>query len=329
MLYDLGMSCDVGTDVPHAAALLAAGRLVAFPTETVYGLGAHALDTVAVAKVFEAKGRPHFDPLIVHVADLDQAERLCRSFPLRAEELAARFWPGPLTLVLPKSNIVPDLVTAGLPNVAVRVPSHPVARSLIRQVGLPIAAPSANRFGQISPTSAAHVASQLEDRIDYILEGGECDVGIESTVLHLATECPTLLRPGGVTQEDLEAVIGPIAVMAGVAGRENEPQASPGLLGRHYAPRTPLRILEQIPTHEFSNSVGLLSFGPVGAAGQFAAVEVLSPTLDLAEAAAGFYAALRRLDASGADAIIARPFPETGLGRALNDRLRRAAIQEQ
>ena len=259
MFYDRRMSCDVGTDVSHAAALLAAGRLVAFPTETVYGLGAHALDTAAVARVFDAKERPHFDPLIVHVAEPQQAVRLTSSFPPFAQRLAEQFWPGPLTLVLPKSDVVPDLVTAGLPNVALRVPSHPVAQSLLRQSGLPIAAPSANRFGQISPTSAAHVASQLGDRIDYILEGGDCDVGLESTVLYLVTDPPMLLRPGGVTQEELEAVIGPLDVITQTTGGDNQPQASPGLLARHYAPRTPLRLVEQLPDHPDQQDRGLLS----------------------------------------------------------------------
>ena len=320
------MKCEIGTDVSRAAALLTAGRLVAFPTETVYGLGANALDSAAVAAVFEAKGRPLFDPLIVHVTESHQAERLTSSFPPVAERLAERFWPGPLTLVLPKSAVVPDLVTAGLPNVALRVPAHPTARSVIRQAGVPVAAPSANRFGQISPTSAVHVASQLADRIDYILDGGDCDVGVESTVLHLATNQPTLLRPGGVTQEEIEAEIGPVDVMTQTAERDDQPLASPGLMGRHYAPQTPLRLVDDLPATTSAGTIGLLSFEPVDESERFAAVEILSESSDLKQAAARFYAALSRLDDSGVSEIVARPFPNSGLGRALNDRLRRAAF---
>ena len=326
MVYDHGMTCELGTDLDHAAALLAAGKLVAFPTETVYGLGANALDTSAVAAVFAAKGRPHFDPLIVHVSGAEEAARLTTSFPSLATRLADEFWPGPLTLVLPKSDAVPDLVTAGLPNVALRVPRHPVARSLIARTELPIAAPSANRFGQISPTSAAHVATQLEESIDYILDGGACDVGVESTVLQLAAKRPTLLRPGGVPVEDIEAVIGTVDVLTPEPAQENRPQPSPGLLDRHYAPQTPLRIVKELPSPSADRKLGLLSLGPVPEEHHCEVVEVLSKTADLTEAAARFYAALRRLDEAGVIEIIARPFPDQGLGRALNDRLRRAAL---
>src|SRR5690606_17904261 len=207
------MNASIGTDVALAAQLIAAGKLVAFPTETVYGLGANALDSAAVADVFAAKERPHFDPLIVHVATLEAARELVTEFPDTAVRLAEKFWPGPLTLVLPKVDRVPHLVTAGLPSVGVRIPAHPLALELIERAGVPIAAPSANLFGQVSPTTAEHVAAQLADRIDYILDGGPCRVGVESTVLHLGGERPLLLRPGGVSLEDLEAVIGPVETL--------------------------------------------------------------------------------------------------------------------
>jgi L-threonylcarbamoyladenylate synthase len=319
------MNAPIGTDVPLASQLIAAGRLVAFPTETVYGLGANALDTAAVAGVFAAKERPHFDPLIVHVATLEAARDLVTGFSDTAVRLAERFWPGPLTLVLPKVDRVPDLVTAGLPSVAVRIPAHPIALELIERAGVPIAAPSANPFGQVSPTTAQHVAAQLADRIDYILDGGPCRVGVESTVLHLGGERPLLLRPGGVSLEDLEDLIGPVETLQSSPSSDDGPQAAPGLLERHYAPRTPLQIIDQLPPPDQRSQFGLLTLGPLDEADTFAAVEVLSPTADLTEAAAHFYAALRRLDAAGLTRILARRFPQTGLGRALNDRLQRAA----
>jgi L-threonylcarbamoyladenylate synthase len=321
------------SEIEEAAKVLRAGGLVAFPTETVYGLGASALDERAVARVFEVKGRPRFDPLIVHVATIDWVTRLAAEFPPDARELATRFWPGPLTLVLPKQAVVPDLVTAGCPTVALRIPDHPVALALLRAVDLPIAAPSANLFGRISPTTAAHVAEQLGDRIDLILDGGPCRVGVESTVLQLSPSGPVLLRPGGTTLEELEAVVGPIKVPApSASGKPGEGAlASPGMLPQHYAPRTRLIIKAQIARSEGQHDehsagrTGLLAFRAPRQAAGYERVEVLSPTGDLREAAANFFAALRRLDDAGLDLIVAEVFPETGLGRALNDRLRRAA----
>lgn len=318
------MTCPTGTDVERAACLLREGRLVAFATETVYGLGANALDAHAVARVFEAKGRPHFDPLIVHLADASWLARVASEVPDRARELAHRFWPGPLTLVLPKAEAVPDLVTAGLPTVAVRVPDHPLARELLRRADIPVAAPSANLFGRLSPTSAEHVAEQLSDRIDYILDGGPCRVGVESTVLSLAGDTPTLLRPGGLPLEDLEAVIGPVAHPDPSQHPSAAAQPSPGMLPRHYAPRTPVEIGHAADFRPGGRRVGLLTLALKEFTG-FTAVEALSATGDLTQAAANFFAALRRLDAQSLDLILAEPFPEHGLGRALNDRLRRAA----
>lgn len=314
--------------IHHAAAILRAGGLVAFPTETVYGLGANALDEAAVARVFEVKGRPRFDPLIVHVAERRWIPQLVTEFPPQAQQLADRFWPGPLTLVLPKTDRVPDLVTAGAQTVAVRIPDHPLALALLQAVDLPIAAPSANPFGRISPTTAEHVRDQLGERIDLILDGGPCRVGVESTVLQLSGGVARLLRPGGVTLEEIESVIGPVLLPAGQPAGGT--LASPGLLPQHYAPRTPLVLAASVAEieavqHAAGRRIGLLCLRPFKGAARFQAVEVLSETGDLREAAAHFFAALRRLDAAGLDLIVARTFPEQGLGRALNDRLRRAA----
>jgi len=324
------ITCAIGTDVRRAAAILRDGGLVVFPTETVYGLGGLALETRAVAKIFAAKDRPRFDPLIVHIADPKWLGELVTSVPEMANRLIAEFWPGPLTFVLPKTAFVPDLVTSGLPTVAVRIPDHPLALELLCAVDQPVAAPSANRFGCLSPTRAEHVIEQLGDRIDYVLDGGPCRVGLESTVLDLSGETPTLLRPGGLTVEQIEAVIGPVTIPALRAADEPDSasspgRASPGLLSKHYAPTTPLSVTGDFHCDDSAQRIGLLVPGPISDAAGFAAVEVLSATGDLTESAARFFAALRRLDTCGLDRILAVPFPETGLGRALNDRLRRAA----
>jgi L-threonylcarbamoyladenylate synthase len=320
------MSSPIGTDVERAARLLRGGGLVAFATETVYGLGANALDTRSVARIFSVKGRPQFDPLIVHVADPNWLERLVTSVPNAARRLIDRFWPGPLTLVLPKTSIVPDLVTAGLPTVGVRMPAHELALELIRRADTPIAAPSANLFGQVSPTTAQHVADQLEARVDYILDGGPCSVGLESTVLDLSGDIPTLLRPGGVSREQIEEVIGTVESTA-AASIEGGPQRAPGMLTTHYATRTPLIVAGLDEPAPAAKRLGLLAFLPEPALERFAAVEILSADGDLAEAAANLFAAMRRLDALNVDLIVARPVPETGLGLAINDRLRRAAAR--
>jgi L-threonylcarbamoyladenylate synthase len=323
------MSCPIGTDVERAARLLVGGGLVAFATETVYGLGASALDTRAVARIFEAKGRPRFDPLIVHVADPKWLQRLVPTpIPGLARSLIERFWPGPLTVVLPKTTNVPDLVTAGLPTVAVRMPAHPLALELLKRADTPVAAPSANLFGQVSPTTAQHVADQLGSQIDYILDGGPCSVGVESTVLNLSAAIPAVLRPGGISREQIEEVVGTVASDS-LALDGTSPQPGPGMLAAHYATRTPLVLAavdDRLPT---ATRVGLLALVPEPTQHRFAAVEILSPRADLAEAAAALFAAMRRLDALKLDLIIARPVPETGLGRAINDRLRRAASRRE
>jgi L-threonylcarbamoyladenylate synthase len=333
--------CPVSDDVSRAADILRSGGLVAFGTETVYGLGANALDELAVARVFEAKNRPHFDPLIVHIADRKWLDRLAEQLSPAAKLLAEAFWPGPLTMVLPKKEIVPDLVTSGLPSVAIRMPSHPLALELLTKVDLPIAAPSANPFGQISPTTAQHVLDNLGDRIDLILDGGSCDVGVESTVVLMTEERPKILRHGGVTQEQLEQVVGPVEVHCSEgddesAGRIDQPaqntqagSVAPGMLSQHYSPTTPLTLLCDVEAEMLTGKrVGLLRLSkPLSDSndvGDFSIVETLTDDGDFRSAAAGFFAALRRLDSSGLDLIVAESFPEEGLGRALNDRLRRA-----
>ncbi len=309
--------------IARAAALLRAGEVVAFPTETVYGLGADATNATAVARVFEIKARPSFDPLIVHLAAAEDLESVVAAVPPAARVLMQRFWPGPLTLVLPKRAHIPDLVTAGLSSVAVRVPNHAVARALIRAAGCPIAAPSANRFGCVSPTTAAHVAEQLGDAPALILDGGPCRIGVESTVVSLLASVPALLRPGGVTLEELEEAIGAVEVVT--AGHE---RLAPGRTERHYATNTPLTIVASaadIPPDQRSGAALLLARNAPQAG--FAYVESLSPDGDLRTAAANLFAALRRLDACGATRIYAETVPEAGLGRAIMDRLRRAATR--
>jgi len=306
--------------IRRAAEIIRHGGLVAFPTETVYGLGAHALDTKAVARIYEVKQRPHFDPLIVHIAEYQQIAGLVTEFPPTSQRLVDVFWPGPLTVILPKSQSVPDLVTAGMPTVAIRMPSHPVAQELIKEAQCPVAAPSANLFGTISPTCAEHVRRQLGHCIDLILDGGPCSVGIESTIVSFADHRPMVLRLGGITVEQIEAVIGSVDV----ANPSDSRPLSPGRLIRHYAPRTPLRLVEATPQPPTGIRVGLLSYNTVDQEG-FAVVEVLSKTGSLSEAAANLFAAMRRLDEANLDLIIAVKVPNQGIGQAINDRLYRAA----
>jgi L-threonylcarbamoyladenylate synthase len=307
-----------------AARILAAGGLVAFPTETVYGLGADATNGAAVARLYEAKGRPAFNPLIAHVADLPAARALAR-FDAEAEKLAAAFWPGPLTLVLPKTAGCPvaDLATAGLDSIAVRVPHHPVAQKILAAFGRPIVAPSANRSGHVSPTTAAHVLADLRGRVDLIVDGGSTPVGVESTIVACLGE-PMLLRPGGLPRDDIEHLLKrPLAEPpAGIAAMDDAPLA-PGMLASHYAPRTPLRLdAERVTVGE-----ALLAFGPKLAAGSDGAAIVLnlSERGELIEAAANLFSHLRALDAAGAKTIAVMPIPHDGLGEAINDRLARAA----
>jgi L-threonylcarbamoyladenylate synthase len=306
--------------IADAAALLRAGELVAFPTETVYGLGGDATNDHAVAAIFAAKGRPRFNPLIVHVPDLDTARSLV-ALDARAARIAQRFWPGPLSLVLPRRGDcrVSLLASAGLDTLALRVPAHPLALALLRAAERPLAAPSANRSGRVSPTCAEHVMAELDGRIAAVLDGGPCRVGIESTVLDLSGEQPVVLRPGGVPREELQALLGPIAEPE--AGGERR---SPGMLQSHYAPERPLRL----NAREARPGEALLAFGPDPPAG-FAEIRSLSETGDLVEAAARLFALLRALDRPEFTAIAVMPIPEHGLGAAINDRLRRAAAPRQ
>lgn len=306
-------------NLKRAAQIIRMGGLVAFPTETVYGLGANALDAMAVARIFEVKERPSFDPLIVHISDREMLQRVVQEVPALAERLMACFWPGPLTLVLPKSALIPEIVTAGLPTVAVRMPAHPVAQALIQQAGVPVAAPSANPFGYLSPTRAEHVEWMLGERVDLILDGGRTEIGVESTIVLLA-EKPVVLRYGALTLEALEQVVGEVTEQL----EERNKPLVPGQLPQHYAPHTPIRIAaaEEVPPTR-RKRVGYLAFREVPKG--FEVVKVLSPTGNLLEAAAHLFEALHQLDRLGLEAIYAEPIPEVGLGRAIMDRLRRAS----
>jgi len=311
--------------IAEAAESLHAGRLVAFPTETVYGLGTDAANPRAVAGIYEAKGRPAFNPLIAHVADLGAARRIAR-FDARSLALAEAFWPGPLTLVLPKAAGCPvsDLATAGLDTVAIRVPDHPVAHALLRAFGGAVVAPSANLSGHVSPTTAAHVRADLDGRIDMIVDGGPVDVGVESTIVG-CFETPMLLRPGGLPREAVEQVLGTALARPAEAPADGAEQPlAPGMLASHYAPRTRVRLMaEAVKPGE-----ALLAFGPAALPGidNARAVMNLSTDGDLGEAAAHLFSYLRALDTVGAAAIAVMPVPHHGLGEAINDRLRRAAV---
>ena len=289
----------MSSEIENAAELLRAGRLVAFPTETVYGLGANALDESAVRRIFEAKGRPLSSPLIVHVASIDMARDLAGEWPDQAEILARRFWPGPLTIVVPKRSHVPGLVTAGLPSVGLRIPAHPVAQALLEAARIPVAAPSANRFTELSPTTAEHVRQSLGSAVDLILDGGPCTVGIESTVISLAGRHPKILRPGMVTRTQIEEAIGPVEIGSGAE--------SPGQHPRHYSPRTPV-ILGETP-----------------ASGRGYRLDLASMPGDAKNYAERLYRLLHELDAQGYDWIAVELPPDRPEWAGVRDRLLRAA----
>jgi L-threonylcarbamoyladenylate synthase len=318
----LGVAGDAA--IAEAARVIAEGGLVAFPTETVYGLGADAGNGAAIARLYAAKGRPSFNPLIAHVASAAAARRLAH-FDAAAERLATAFWPGPLTLVLPKTPDCPvaDLATAGLDTIAVRLPQHPAAQALLRAFGGAVVAPSANRSGHVSPTTAAHVLTDLGGRIDLIVDGGATPVGLESTIVACLGE-PALLRPGGVPRAAIEKVLDrALAAVSAGAGREEHAPRAPGQLASHYAPRTRLRL----EAREAAAGEALLAFGPGPLQGAALAAKVLnlSPRGDLIEAAANLFSHLRALDGVDAECIAVMPIPRDGLGEAINDRLRRAA----
>jgi L-threonylcarbamoyladenylate synthase len=344
----------VDPEVPDAAALARAadclrrGGLVAFPTETVYGLGVHALDRAAVQRLFEAKGRPANDPLIVHIDSAARMHELAARVPDAALMLAARFWPGPLTLVLPRAARVPENVTAGLDTVAIRVPAHPVARALLAAAGLPVAAPSANLFSRPSPTRASHVLDDLAGRIDLVVDGGPTPVGVESTVLDLSGEVPTILRPGAVSLEMLRAVV-PRVERRSAGTPSIAAMASPGMLERHYSPRAPLTLYDGDSRDAVERLVrdacasiargqrlGIMvadedraALADVERLGARATITYLGSEHDLTTVASRLYATLRELDASGVDRILARAFPgDDGLALAIRDRLSRAGVRD-
>ncbi len=309
------------TAIKRAADLLKSGKLVAFPTETVYGLGGDATNDKAVAAIYAAKGRPQFNPLIIHVAHINTLDDLI-IWNDTARLLAQQFWPGPLTLVLPRKNTahISLLASAGLDTLAVRIPSHPIALQLLREVALPIAAPSANASGKLSPTTPLHVAESLGDKVDLILVGGKTQVGVESTVVNLAAARPTLLRPGGITKEQLEQLLGPID---DASHTNSDNPAAPGMLASHYAPNLPLRMNAE----NAASDEALITFGPDFHIKGGAMRLNLSPDGDLQEAAANLFAMLRQLDAPNLKGIAVAPIPLTGLGLAINDRLQRASVR--
>lgn len=312
----------IGKQISLAKKLLESGELVAIPTETVYGLAANALDEKAVVKIFTTKARPHFDPLIVHVHSIEQAREYTLTFPEKAKKLADLFWPGPLTLVMKKKLSIPDIVTSGLDTVGIRCPAHPLTLDLLRQLPFPLAAPSANPFGYISPTTADHVDAQLGEHIPYILDGGPCRVGVESTIVGFENNVPIIYRQGGIAQEAIENMIGEVKNLY-----TSTKLLSPGQLESHYAPSKPfflgnIAMMQQLPEN---SKAGILRFRGVAT---FPNEIILSETGDLEEAARNLFGALRQLDLMEVTTILAEEVPDQGLGKAINDRLRRAATQK-
>ena len=313
----------VGNDLQQAIHLLDNGECVAIPTETVYGLAANALNEEAVLKIFEIKNRPHFDPLIVHTHSINEIEKYVEAIPDWALQLMNKFSPGPITYLLQKKNNIPDLVTSGLNTVAIRIPEHLLTLELLRNLSFPLAAPSANPFGYISPTTAFHVKDQLDSKIKYILDGGDCNIGVESTIIGLENNLPTIFRVGGIAVEEIENVIGKVQIRIESSSNPH----SPGMLLSHYAPRKPL-LFDKVEENLKLNSdkrTGIISFFK-----KYDAVEnenqiQLSPNQNLHEVAKNLFAAMRKLDAANVEIILAEKFPEIGLGRAINDRLKRAA----
>ena len=313
----------IGKDIKYAIQLLKAEAVVAIPTETVYGLAGNALSPKAVSTIFEVKNRPSFDPLIVHTNHLEGIADFTAEMPEAAWQLARKFMPGPLTLLLPKSDRIPDIVTAGSPRVAIRIPAHPMTQELLASLDFPLAAPSANPFGYISPTTAQHVEDQLGDKIPYILDGGPCQIGLESTIVGFENDKVVVYRKGGIAVEDIEAVVGPALVRP---HSSSNPEA-PGMLKSHYAPSAPVVLghIESLLPEYHSKKVGTITFRRTIPGIPSDWQLVLSPAGDLAEAARNLFAGMRRLDALQLDVILAELLPEEGLGRAINDRLRRAA----
>lgn len=314
---------QIGSDISKAKNILTAGNTVAIPTETVYGLAANALDTSAVSQIFSIKKRPSFDPLIVHTHSIDALHSFVREIPEAARLLAETFWPGPLTLLLPKKSIISDLVTSGLDRVAVRIPNHPLTLALLQSLDFPLAAPSANPFGYISPTTAQHVADQLGNDVEYILDGGAANVGVESTIVGWEDGNATIMRVGGLSIEEIEKVVGKVNVLA---VSSSNPSA-PGMLKSHYAPRIPMQVgtISELIQRYASKKIAVLSFQQA-----FPFVHtnyILSKTGDLNEAAQHLFAAMRELDGTDAEIILTEFVPGVGLGLAINDRLKRACAE--
>lgn len=314
----------IGTDLNKARTSLKNGELVAIPTETVYGLAANGLDATAVLKIFEAKQRPFFDPLILHIHSLEKVNSLVRYFDDRLMKLAKTFWPGPLTLLLPKKHLIPDIVTSGLSQVAIRIPNHSLTLQLLEQLDFPLAAPSANPFGYISPTKAEHVAKQLGDKVAYILDGGSCEIGLESSIVGVEEGDVCVYRLGGLSIEQLEAVIGKVTLKVNLSGN---PKA-PGQLKSHYAPTKPLFFgeLNSLIQHQSGKKIIYLCFGDIPPLEEGVTVLNLSAKKNLQEAAKNLFSFLRQADELEGDVIIAQSLPMEGLGLAINDRLKRAAV---
>ncbi|SHO64765.1 L-threonylcarbamoyladenylate synthase [Algoriphagus zhangzhouensis] len=318
---------EIGQDIAKAKSLLEKGELVAIPTETVYGLAANALNPDAAASIFEAKNRPSFDPLIIHTDSVDKINQWVEEIPESLTLLAEKFWPGPLTLLLPRKSIIPDIVTSGLDRVAVRIPSHPLTLELLKTLDFPLAAPSANPFGYISPTSAEHVNKQLGDQIPYILDGGPCQVGLESTIVGIEEREVIVYRLGGLDIREIEAVIGTVKVKT----HSSSNPSAPGLLESHYAPRKPFivgDVASLLPQFlEKGQKVGVLTLSQIFREVPELDQIQLSAIGDLKEAAAKLFAAMRSLDDLNLDVILAEWMPNEGLGKAMNDRLQRASVK--
>lgn len=320
------MKAVISDSIQEAKALLQNGDVVAIPTETVYGLAANALNATAVAKIFEAKNRPFFDPLIVHVASVEDAEKYVQAIPAPLLRLMQTFSPGPLTVLLKKKDVIPDIVTSGLDTVGIRIPNHPLTLELLKELDFPLCAPSANPFGYVSPTSALHVFNQLANRIPYILDGGKCSVGVESTIVGMEDNEVVVYRLGGIAIEEIEKIAGKVKL---TISQGSNPKA-PGMLDVHYAPSTQLYVgdVHSLATQFQALRLGLISFSDEYSDYAFIQRNVLSSTANLNEAAANLFEALRSFDEKNIDIIIAENFPEEGLGRAINDRLRRASTKQ-
>lgn len=311
---------NIGTDVKKAAKILSEGGLVAIPTETVYGLAANAFNEEAVTNIFKAKNRPLFDPLITHIAHANQLENLALNIPEKVNKLTDKFWPGPLTIVLPKTNKISDLITSGLDNAAFRVPNHPLTSSLLEMVDFPLVAPSANPFTYVSPTTAQHVADQLGNKVDYIIDGGSCSIGLESTIISFTDKTPKILRLGGLSEEEIEKVIGKVDIQT---HSSSTPQA-PGMLSSHYSPGIEIKVgnIEKLISENSEKKIGIISFEK-----PFPDYlnSVLAPSGNLPEAAQNLFKSLRWMGNQQVEIILTEFVPNHGLGRAINDRLKRAS----